>query len=177
MVKKGPPTKRAAKPSGKHAAKRPAKSSGKKPLKKFPPLKKAAGSKRAARHLAAVRTPARVPENAAARDLARSMADAVLEKKGSDVVIYDVRGRTSYADYLVVATGESDRQLDAMAEGIEGKLKPDGHLPLGREGENGGNWLLLDYGDVVAHLFETNAREFYDLDSLWAGAPKERVHS
>ncbi len=115
------------------------------------------------------------PENPRAKALARRIADLVVEKKGTDVVILDVRGKTSYADYFVIASGESDRQVSAMAENVVTKLKEEGSRPVGTEGEETGNWVLLDYGEVVAHRFFTEVRAFYDLEGLWADAPRERV--
>jgi ribosome-associated protein len=121
---------------------------------------------------AAAKSPAK---NEAARALARELAQAVLDKKALDVVILDVRGRTSYADYIVVASGESDTQLRAMAEGVHEKLKASGVRPLSTEGEAGASWVLLDYGDVVAHFFDGATRAFYDLEGMWADAPRETV--
>jgi ribosome-associated protein len=114
-------------------------------------------------------------EDARALALAQNVARLVLDKKGSDVVILDVRGMTSYADYVVVASGESERQVTAMAEHVREKLREEGRRPLGTEGTETGHWVLLDYGEVVAHLFFAEARAFYDLEGLWADAPKEKV--
>ena len=114
-----------------------------------------------------------VAPNEEALNLARSMANALAEKKADDVVILDVRGRSSYADYLVVASGESDVQLKAMADGVHEKLKASGRRPLSWEGESGANWVLLDYGDVVGHFFDSATRSFYDLEGMWADAPRE----
>lgn len=149
------------------------------PLKKRP-AKKPAPKRSAPRKPAAKRPvkktrPAPAPA-AAAHALAHRIAARLLEKKALDVVVIDVRGMTSYADYFVLASGESDRQVGAMAEHVAVKLKEeDGTRPLGVEGEQTGNWVLLDYGEVVAHLFLAEVRSFYDLEGLWADAPKERV--
>jgi ribosome-associated protein len=120
----------------------------------------------------AARKPA---ENDAAKALARTLAEVVVDKKALDVVILDVRGRTSYADYIVVASGESDTQLRAMADAVHEKLKAGGVRPLSTEGEAGASWVLLDYGDVVAHFFDAATRSFYDLEGMWADAPRESV--
>ena len=114
-------------------------------------------------------------ENPAALALARQIANVCLDKKALDVSILDVRGMTSYADYLVLASGESDRQVTAIADGIDEKLKAGGVRPLGHEGRETGTWVLLDYGEVVVHLFFTEVRTSYDLDGLWADAPREKV--
>jgi len=115
------------------------------------------------------------PPNPEALALARQIAGLCLDKKALDVSILDVRGMTSYADYLVLASGESDRQVTAIADGIDEKLKVQGVRPLGHEGRETGTWVLLDYGEVVVHLFFTEVRASYDLDGLWADAPREKV--
>jgi ribosome-associated protein len=114
-------------------------------------------------------------DNAKALKLARELAQVVVDKKATDVVILDVRGRTGYADYIVVASGDSDVQLRAMAEAVHEKLKPTGVRPLSTEGEAGASWVLLDYGDVVAHFFDAATRSFYDLEGMWADAQREPV--
>jgi ribosome-associated protein len=147
-----------------------------KPARRPPPKKptrsKASKPKRPPKVHAPTR-PAR--PNEAAHRLAHTLAHAVIDKKAADVVILDVRGRASYADYIVVASGESDVQLRAMAEGAHEKLKAEGARPISTEGEAGASWVLLDYGDVVAHLFDDATRSFYDLEGMWADAPRERV--
>lgn len=119
--------------------------------------------------------PARLPENPRAKALAQRIAALVLDKKAQDILILDVRGKASYADYVVLASGESERQVSAMAEHVEVKLKVEGTRPVGTEGYDTGRWVLLDYGEVVAHLFFTEVRAFYDLEGLWADAPREKV--
>lgn len=117
----------------------------------------------------------RVVANEKGLELARVVAAAVIDKKATDVVILDVRGRASYADYIVVASGDSDVQLRAMADGVHEKLKAQNVRPLSSEGEAGASWVLLDYGDVVAHFFDAATRSFYDLEGMWADAPREAV--
>ncbi|MBX7116052.1 MAG: ribosome silencing factor [Myxococcaceae bacterium] len=125
--------------------------------------------------------PSRVPssrpvkDNPAAHQLAHDIAGAILDKKATDVVLLDVRGKASYADYLVIGSGDTERHVTALAEAVHEKLKPKGHHPFSTEGETTGHWVLLDYGDVVAHLFNSDVRSFYDLEGLWADAPSERV--
>lgn len=141
--------------------------------KSIAPRKKPARKPRAPVAAAAVQAPA---ENPRARALAQKIARAVLDKKATEVVILDVRGMTSYADYFVVASGESDRQVTAMADAVTSRLKQEEQLaPFGSEGQETGNWVLLDYGEVVAHLFFAEVRAFYDLEGLWADAPREQV--
>ena len=103
-------------------------------------------------------------------EAAKIGAQAALDKKAEDVVILDVRGLTSYADYFVVASGTSDRQVSAIADAIEEQMKIYGHRTIGGEGYTRGHWVLLDFGDVVAHIFYEEARAFYDIEGLWADA-------
>lgn len=150
--------------------------SKKKPVKKRStkpsPPKSSRGPKPARRRAEPLPLP---PENAQAKALATKIAQRVSEKKGMDIFILDVRGKTSYADYVVIASGESERQVSAMAENVETKLKEEGLRPLGTEGYDTGHWVLLDYGEVVVHLFYADVRTFYDLEGLWSDAPKEKV--
>jgi len=146
----------------------------KKPTKKAPP-KRARRPSTPRKKTRPPKAATRIVSNEKARELARSLAEAVLDKKATDVVILDVRGRASYADYIVVASGESDVQLRAMAEGVHEKLKAGGVRPISTEGEAGASWVLLDYGDVVAHFFDGATRSFYDLEGMWADAPREAV--
>jgi len=99
----------------------------------------------------------------------------MLDKKALDVVLLDVRGLSSYADWFVLGSGESERQVGATAEHVQEKLSEEGYRTIGTEGFETGHWVLLDYGEVVVHLFSTEVRAFYDLDGLWADAPKEMV--
>jgi len=103
---------------------------------------------------------------------ARVAAEAALAKKAEDVVILDVRGLTSYADYFVLATGTSDRQVMAIADSIQEEMRKAGYRKLGIEGYELGEWVLLDYGDVVAHVFDEDIRRLYDIEGLWAEAPR-----
>ncbi len=115
-------------------------------------------------------------ENPRAKALAGKIGQLLLDKKASDVLVLDVRGMSSYADYIVLASAESDRQVSAMAENVHIKLKEeDGLYPSGTEGTETGQWVLLDYGEVVAHLFLNEVRAFYDLEGLWADAPREKL--
>jgi len=107
---------------------------------------------------------------AAALAAAKIAAEAALDKKAENVVILDVAGLTGYADCFVIATGTSDRQVSAIADSIEEKMKKAGHRPIGVEGHGLGHWVLLDFGDVVAHVFYEEARALYDVEGLWADA-------
>jgi ribosome-associated protein len=110
-----------------------------------------------------------------ARPLAMAIARAGLDKKAEDVTVLDVRGLTSYADYFVVLTADSERQAGAIADHIDETLKAQGHTKVGVEGYEGGRWILVDYGDVVAHVMNKESRGFYDLEGLWADAPRFAV--
>jgi ribosome-associated protein len=85
-------------------------------------------------------------------------------------VLLDVRGLCSFADYFVISTGQSSRQLRAIYEEIEKTLKREGVTPLHREGGADSGWLLLDYGDVIVHIFGEAERDYYQLDDLWKNA-------
>ena len=99
-----------------------------------------------------------------------------LEKKAFDVRILEVRGLSSLTDYLLLASGRSDRQVQAVAESVRLGLKKDhAVLPLAVEGMNEGRWVLIDYGDVMVHIFQQPVREFYDLDGLWSEAAEISV--
>jgi ribosome-associated protein len=93
-------------------------------------------------------------------------------RKGLDVVALDVRKICSFADYFVIASGAAKRQVLALAGYVEEALAQDGVKPLGVEGIQEGVWVLLDYNDVVIHLFSEPLREFYNLEGLWAEAPR-----
>ncbi len=98
--------------------------------------------------------------------------NAALKKKASDIVLLNLRGIVSYADYFLVCSGRSDRQVQAIAQSIETELKKRGHHALGIEGMNQGRWVLMDYGDVIVHIFQESVRRFYDLEGLWIEAPQ-----
>lgn len=104
-------------------------------------------------------------------DVARVIAEAALDKKALDLVVLDVRGQASYADYIVVCSGRNDRHVQAIAKGIDDEISPYKDL-LGKEGLGQGHWVLLDYGDVVVHIFYAPNRKVYDLERLWADVPR-----
>ena len=107
------------------------------------------------------------------RELALRVAEAALDKKASRIEIIDVQGKVDYTDYVVVMSGRSDRQVAAIARGIEEDLKrKHGARCSGVEGLPQGNWVLLDFGDVVAHIFHQDTRGYYDLEALWLDADR-----
>ncbi len=98
-------------------------------------------------------------------------AEAALDKKAVDLVVLDVGALTSIADYLIICTGRSDRQVQAIAQAIDEQLRGSGHRPTAIEGMTRGQWVLIDYNDVIVHVFQKPVREFYDLERLWEHAP------
>ena len=103
-------------------------------------------------------------------------AAKVLDKKAYQVRILDVRNLSSLTDFIVLASGSSDRQVQAAAESVHLGLKKEyGTMPLGIEGQNEGRWVLIDYGDVMVHVFHEPVRDFYDLDGLWSDAREVSV--
>jgi ribosome-associated protein len=114
-------------------------------------------------------------ENPEALALARGAAYLLMDRKATDVVVLDVRGMSSYADYFVLGSGDSERGVVATSEHVRETLKNAGHRTIGTEGFDTGHWVLLDFGEVVVHVFFNEVRAFYDLDGLWADAPKEKV--
>jgi ribosome-associated protein len=106
---------------------------------------------------------------------AKAAIAAALEKKAVEPVLIDVCGRASYADFIGVVSGRSDRQVDAIADGICEAMAERGRRPLGREGARNGRWVLIDFGDVVVHVFYHPLREVFDLESLWIDAPRVKL--
>jgi ribosome-associated protein len=94
-----------------------------------------------------------------------------LDKKAYDLLLLDVSGLTSLADFFLICTGRSDTQVQAIAQSIQESLARLGRRPRMIEGLSGGQWVLMDYGDVVVHIFLEAVREFYDLERLWMRAP------
>ena len=107
-----------------------------------------------------------------ARDTATACARICDDYKAEDVAVLDVRELTQITDYFVLCTGASARQLKAIAESMRLALKGHGVTPLGREGEPGSGWILLDYVDVLVHIFSPDARAYYQLELLWGDAPR-----
>ena len=102
-------------------------------------------------------------------------ARAALDKKAVDLVVLDVGALTSIADYLVICTGKSDRQVQAIAQAIDTELREHGERPVAIEGMSRGQWVLMDCGDVIVHVFYKPVREFYDLERLWEHAPRVQL--
>ena len=105
-----------------------------------------------------------------ARATATAIAVAAIDKKAVGLEILDVAGKVDYADFLVVMTGRSDRHAQALAQGIEEALKRQGVRPVALEGLQHGSWVLMDFGDVVVHVFQDESRRLYDIEGLWLDA-------
>jgi len=113
------------------------------------------------------------PKKATAANKVQSCAQILSEKKAQDVVILDVRTLSSFADYFIICSGGSRRQVVALAQHLEEALGRGGIKPLGIEGLAEGQWVLLDYNEIIVHIFYQPVREFYDLEGLWADAPRQ----
>jgi len=115
-----------------------------------------------------IRTPAVTDRS---RELAAAAARTAIANNGSDVLVLDVCEQTALFDYFVIATGTSRRQLHAISEEIDDVLQKElGDQRMGIEGYEDSRWIVLDYGSVMIHLFDEEARSYYDLESLWADA-------
>jgi ribosome-associated protein len=104
-------------------------------------------------------------------DKTKLAANAALEKVASDIVAIDVHDVVSFADFFLIASGRSDRQVRSIAEGIAVAIKKNGDRVLGVEGVDEGRWVLIDLGDVIVHVFQEKVRAEYDLERLWSDAP------
>ena len=98
-----------------------------------------------------------------------------LDKKAENPVVIDLRELTTLSDYFVVLSATSDTHARTIADEIKKKLKEKGILPLSVEGYESANWILIDYGDVIVHIFRPEVRELYNLESLWMDAPRVEV--
>lgn len=104
-------------------------------------------------------------------ELAKRIVEIAADKQATDVVLLDTRKVCSFADYFVICSGDSDRQLEAIHRAIAEELKAQGHVHCRSEGTATSGWMLLDLGNIVVHVFSTAERDFYQLESLWSAAP------
>lgn len=107
-------------------------------------------------------------------DLIKTVEDALAELKAKDVVRIDVRELTGVTDYMIIASGGSNRQVGALADNVIEKVKEAGLRPMGVEGKESGEWVLVDLGDIVVHIMQPATRQFYDLEKLWQSAESRR---
>ena len=103
-------------------------------------------------------------------EVARKAVEAASDKQAMEIVLLDARGVCSFADYFVICSGDSERQIKSIYDEIGHTLKREGILPHHREGTVDSGWLLLDFGDVIVHIFASFEREYYQLDKLWSQA-------
>jgi ribosome-associated protein len=104
-----------------------------------------------------------------AEAICRAAVDALEEIKAEDIVVMDVRNMSSLFDYMIVASAESTRQTRALVGNLQEKMKAQGGRILGVEGENAGEWVLVDLGDVIVHVMQPAIRSYYNLEQLWGG--------
>lgn len=154
------PAKRAARP----AAKKTARKSAAKTAVKAPAVAPKAKAK-------TTKSKAKAP---VPRGLAEVVTAALDEMKGQNITVLDVRGVTSVADTIVIASGTSDRHVKSLATRVQERAREAGQRPLGVEGERDGEWVLVDLGDVIVHVMLPRVREFYALEKLWDVRTSER---
>lgn len=116
--------------------------------------------------------PERVEIPADTAELAHRIVEIASDKKGNDIVMLRTAELTTMADFFVICSGRSDRQVQALAGAILDELRDDGIRPLGVEGKASSRWVLLDYGSVIVHVFAPEEREYYGLERLWGKAAK-----
>ncbi|HAY37339.1 MAG: ribosome silencing factor [Rhodothermales bacterium] len=110
------------------------------------------------------------------KELTRLAVDAILDKKGRDIEVFDVRGVSGVADFFIVTTGESELQVKAIVQSIRASIKENANeRPWHVEGVEHNNWVLMDYVDLVVHVFLPEMRSYYSLERLWGDSPRETV--
>ena len=114
-------------------------------------------------------------KNISSLDKALLLTRAALDKKACGLVVLDVHDHTSIADYFIVCSGRSDRQVQSIAQGLENDAAEEGIKPFAVEGTQRGHWVLMDFSDVIVHIFYEPVRKFYDLDGLWGHAPAAKL--
>ena len=114
-------------------------------------------------------------QDASSLELARIAALAALDKKAEDLVVLDVRGLSSIADFFVIMSGRSTRHVQGLAQAVDEALRHKNVKDGNTEGLNEGHWVLLDYNDVIVHIFYSEDRGFYDIEGLWHDAPRVEI--
>lgn len=121
------------------------------------------------------KTKQKTTEALSAFEIAQAAAQLASEKKAEDLVLLDVAGACSYADYFVICSAPSERQVMAIAKSVDDGLRRGGIKPINVEGMRQGTWVLIDTGEVVVHCFLSSARDYYDLEGFWADAKEVAV--
>lgn len=121
------------------------------------------------------KSPAASPAAASSRPLLDLIVKSLDQDKAEDIVTIDLAGKSSFADYMVIATGRSTRQVAAMAEHLKERIKASGIKQVHAEGLPQADWVLIDAGDVVAHLFRPEVRAFYNLEKMWAADIRDQA--
>ena len=103
--------------------------------------------------------------------------DALEDLKAQEIKVLDVRGMSSITDYMIIASGSSNRQVAAIAGNVSKKAKEHGCRPLGEEGTSEGEWVLVDLGDIIVHVMQPQVRDFYQLEKLWGELGKTDAHA
>lgn len=111
------------------------------------------------------------------RDKALVCARAAIDKKAENIQVLDLSEISSFTDYFVICSGVSDRQVQAIADSVKHVMEASGHELISSEGYTDGRWVLMDFGDVVIHVFLDALREYYDLENLWSDAPRVKIPS
>lgn len=107
------------------------------------------------------------------KELAKEVVNLIDDKKGENIVCFNIENYSSLANYFIIATGNVDTHVKAIAENMSVELKKQNVIPLAHEGTREGNWVCVDYGDVIVHIMRKQEREFYNLESIWGVCPKE----
>ena len=115
-------------------------------------------------------TPAATAGDRGALDLARRIVELAEDKKAADIVLLELAPLTTLADYFVICSGGSERQLEAIADGVISSLRDDKVKPIGREGTAASHWVLIDFGSVIVHIFTPPERDYYGLEKHWSEA-------
>ncbi len=104
-------------------------------------------------------------------ELARELVNTIADKKGFDIILLDVHAVSILADYFIICSGDTERQVKAIADEVLDKARESGFKPLQIDGEAASGWMILDYGGVIAHVFMPAQRDYYQLERLWSDAP------
>jgi ribosome-associated protein len=115
--------------------------------------------------------------NDPSREKALACARAAIDKKGENVKVLNLTDISGFTDFFVISSGMSDRQVQAIADSVEQVMEAAGHELLSAEGYGEGRWVLMDFGDIVVHIFLDALREYYDLENLWTDAPRVKIPS